>query len=244
MHWHRAFVVYFFTTSLAVYGALRRADCDQIIIAAAVQSRQQLNSWVVARDMVANIFRLMRRRMGITRRSADMVLEDLNLMERGPHGTRLTRDLRNLRIADIGAGRSNFGSVFNAIEEQVGTHVYSIDRESLGSQVPSGTDFVQASAFHLPFADRSMDLTVSNWMVGNMMGNTGLMTNPRLRERLQRVIDEMIRITDNKGEVRFTIGSFVGRQAIEQMIRTNRRAKRVRFVDTPPLATAVIIELY
>jgi SAM-dependent methyltransferase len=128
----------------------------------------------------------------------------------------------------------------NLIYGKTGTEVTSLDLFQKAPWPSFGTNFVKGDAFKMPFADKSHDLVINNWMLAYFMHK------PR-RDQLKNLLEEHIRVTRDGGEIKIGFG-MIGRspeefQHLAELLHANPRVESFQFVSHFPVGRSVSIKI-
>jgi ubiquinone/menaquinone biosynthesis C-methylase UbiE len=118
-------------------------------------------------------------------------------------------ELRGKRLLDVGAGNGTFATALN----QCGVEAIPLDiqlpdepGERHGVPIEEVPNFVQGSAYNLPFEEGSFDFVISN---AGPLSNLGWAEEDSVRQEMQSLkaqypaISEAVRVLKPGGEVRF-----------------------------------------
>ncbi len=223
--------------------AISQKECARLVSNAAVDSLGSERLLSAITEFGRNTLRFAVGLPAITSANAVEVLHELGLAHiDAEYNFVVDVDLRNLRIADVGAGRSNFGAVMNSLESQTGTHVVSIDHANLDGAVP-GSDFVQGDVLDLPLESERCDLTVSRALISYFLPLTSYGWTERKIGRLHKALFEMIRITRDGGEVRFTFSAYRHADMLVDILLEHPRVESTTMKSGPNESMIMVVRL-
>ena len=149
-------------------------------------------------------------------------------------------------VLDLGCGKSRFTELVNEIQQDTGTHAIALDRfahpPNAGEQ-----PFVRADAFALPFADNSIELSVSNWFFNLWLPDWTNWGLEKKKDNINGLLNELIRVGKPGGEIRlayaFANAGMGGPRYVCDQAKANPKVVSVEKHAPSPFSGCIVIHL-